>query len=620
MLALSILVVYFYVFNEWLFFVTKPSFMSALSLFDRFLILATTPVPLLALLLPLVLICALPSVLLSSPAWVRRYAKVVCVVPTCLLSISCLLLVDNFTYTVMGVGIQSSPMGPGSLYIVVFAALLVFPFLFLLRVLRSLVGSSPFVSGSFVLVLVSVCALLLPVNRGIDTGSSTDPEPLIATGRPNILLIGGDGLEAAHTSVYGYERDTTPFLRSFSEDALVCENAFSNAGPSGASIASMLTGKLPTHTGLIFPPDILRGRDVYQHLPAILKRHGYRSINIGIRAYADAYDMNMRNSFDIANGRSFQEVELPEPVVSLIGQDSAYFLATMFDRIWSRIFHVAGIQPITDAFAEVMDAEKSYGSDAKRIQSLWSFIDSSDLPFFAHLHLLATHGPKFRPKVQVFSLGQAQKEPWTRDFYDDAILAFDGYLAEIVRQLGLRSKLESTLVIITSDHGREHIVNVRLPLIFRFPRGKYAGRISKNVQNLDVAPTILEYLDLAQPEWMEGRSLISDDLQPDYPIFSADRRHGLTQLRAGWLEMDVEKIEPPFYSLGYLGVLICDQFFQLEMEPSILRVSKVRTETSSCSDETPPENEKIGQMLLDHLRESGYETSSIRTPLTEIDR
>ncbi len=615
-LALSIWVIYFYVFNEWLFFLTKPSFMSSLGLFDKVLILATTPVPFLLLLLPSVLLCALPSVLLTSPVAVRRHGAIVCVLPACVLGTSCLLLLDNFTYTVMGVGIQSSSLGPRSVYIVVFAALLVFSFLFLLRMLKSILRFPALASGAFLLALISISALLLTANRGIAIG--TEREQVVATGRPNILLIGGDGLEAAHTSVYGYDRDTTPFLKSLAKDALVCENAFSNAGPSGASIASMLTGKLPTRTRLIFPPDILRGRDVYQHLPAILKRYGYRSINIGIRAYADAYDMNMRNSFDVANDRSFREVEVPKSVASLIGQDSAYFLVSIFDRIWSRTLHVAGIRPITDAFAEVMDAEKSFGSDAERIKSLWSFIDSSEIPFFAHLHLLATHGPKFHSTKKKFSLGQTQNEPWMSDFYDDAILRFDRYVSRIIDQLQLRDQLESTLVIITADHGQNHTVNVRLPLILRFPRGEHAARISPNAQNLDVGATILSYLALPQPEWMEGRSLISDDLRPDFPIFSADRRHGVTRLRAGWIEMNVEEIGPPFYSLGYLGVLICDQFFQLEIEPGILRVSKVNTETSSCSHEELPATDEISQMLVNHLRESGYDTSSIKIPFTEI--
>ena len=89
-------------------------------------------------------------------------------------------------------------------------------------------------------------------------------------------------------------------------------------------------------------------------------------------------------------------------------------------------------------------------------------------------------------------------------------------------------------------------------------------------------------------------------------------------MRAGWLEMDTEEIGPPFYSLGYLGVLICDRFFQLELEPGILRVSEVSAENPSCSLEESPTTEEIGQMLVEHLRDCGYDTSGIRSPLMVI--
>ena len=97
---------------------------------------------------------------------------------------------------------------------------------------------------------------------------------------PNIILLSSDGLNAGNMSVYGYERETTPFLEEFARDAMVYENAFSNSAHTGSSIASLLTGKLPTEIRLIFPPEILRGRDAYQHLPLLLRNYGYHSIHL----------------------------------------------------------------------------------------------------------------------------------------------------------------------------------------------------------------------------------------------------------------------------------------------------------------------------------------------------
>jgi arylsulfatase len=95
---------------------------------------------------------------------------------------------------------------------------------------------------------------------------------------------------------------------------------------------------------------------------------------------------------------------------------------------------------------------------------------------------------------QKFSAGQSiqDQEPWSDDFYDDSILDFDMNVGEVIDELTKLGLLENTILIIGSDHGQQWNQLNRLPLIIRFPQGQYAGRIQTNVQNLDIAPTILD--------------------------------------------------------------------------------------------------------------------------------
>ncbi|NCC94988.1 MAG: hypothetical protein EOM10_17270, partial [Opitutae bacterium] len=111
--------------------------------------------------------------------------------------------------------------------------------------------------------------------------------------RPNVLILAWDGISAEHLSLYGYGRDTTPFLRTFRPDrALTCENAFANSLNSGGSIASLLTGKQPTTLRTYYPPEILTGRHAFEHLPGILRQQGYWNLDVSARQFADAYDLN----------------------------------------------------------------------------------------------------------------------------------------------------------------------------------------------------------------------------------------------------------------------------------------------------------------------------------------
>ena len=70
-------------------------------------------------------------------------------------------------------------------------------------------------------------------------------EPGRPARRPNILLVGMDGVNADHLSVYGYDRATSPSLAQLARDALVFTNAYSNAANTGGALTAMLTGRLP---------------------------------------------------------------------------------------------------------------------------------------------------------------------------------------------------------------------------------------------------------------------------------------------------------------------------------------------------------------------------------------
>jgi len=73
---------------------------------------------------------------------------------------------------------------------------------------------------------------------------------IMADTRPNILWLSLESVRADHTSLYGYTRDTTPFLRELSNrrDATILDPMIAASNWTPASTASMLTGThLSTH-------------------------------------------------------------------------------------------------------------------------------------------------------------------------------------------------------------------------------------------------------------------------------------------------------------------------------------------------------------------------------------
>ncbi|MGF1503659.1 MAG: sulfatase-like hydrolase/transferase, partial [Anaerolineae bacterium] len=64
--------------------------------------------------------------------------------------------------------------------------------------------------------------------------------------KPNIIMLVLDTMRAERMSVYGYQKETTPVLGEFAEDATVFERAFAPAPWTVPSHASMFTGLYPT--------------------------------------------------------------------------------------------------------------------------------------------------------------------------------------------------------------------------------------------------------------------------------------------------------------------------------------------------------------------------------------
>ena len=69
--------------------------------------------------------------------------------------------------------------------------------------------------------------------------------PLMTTAgakrRPNVLIYMVDTLRASHTSVFGYERATTPFLNKLAAEGVVFEDCHAQATWTKPSVASMMT-------------------------------------------------------------------------------------------------------------------------------------------------------------------------------------------------------------------------------------------------------------------------------------------------------------------------------------------------------------------------------------------
>ena len=604
-IALTGLAVYLYVFMEWLFFVTIPSFMSSMNFGQKVMVFLLASFVFLS---PVFVLSGL-TILLSK--FLKSHRWLVALTPALIFTFLALILLDNFTYTVFRFGIVNSQGVGRGMYA---AGCLVAFGLFTKKISASLqrrADQGGVLTSYFVLFLFAVSSMAF-VSRipRFQFTSSNHSMDAISSERPNIVLLGLDGVNATHLSVYGYERDTTPHLSELSRSALIAENAFANAGKTGGSLTSLLTGKLATETRVVFPPDILQGEDAYQHLPGILKQLGYATVQITMPYYGDARERNLQEGFDIINFHPVNPYPLANQLAKMGGDSSFYFTGLMIQRISERIQHIFFIKTMENPYKAVTEPADAIHDD-QRLKAMIDYLDQTKAPLFLHVHMMDTHGPEFYVPNQHFSAGQTQDQEWMTDFYDDSILNSDRYINNLFSYLSKSGKINNTVVIFYSDHGLQWNPVIRVPLIFWFPNGQYAGRIRENVQLLDVAPTILSYLNVPIPTWMQGQSILAADRSPARRIFSANVANELklTEDRRTWI-MDESKISPPFYQLGEVNLVVCDQWFSLNLENPELSYGEVEGSTASCPRNALPSPEQAKEILLQHLFKERYDVAN----------
>lgn len=596
---------------EWFFYATKPSFMSVLTGWERTQILVLSPLPLIAVSAAGCAALWLAGHLAprARGAWVR----IGMLWPGLVLASSFLLLLDNFTYTLFRMGVQTATGFWRYGYGAVFGLFWFWGWRLGMGTLRGLLawGQAGRLAGGLAGIGAACLAIGLATGTGGEEARIEGGNDRGTNSLPNILLLTPDGISAEHMSAYGYERDTTPFIRLFIEGkALFCENGFANANTSGGSLASLLTGKLPTTTRLIYPPEILMGKHAYEHLPGILRNSGYENVDIGARQFADAYDLNLLNAFDEANGRKESRNAGQGQIGQWLGMATGYFLGQTWERLRDRVLHFTGMKNYESAYEVVAgeNLDKAGVKDDERMARLLRLIqDEPTRPFFVHVHFLVTHGPNFRIRNPVFSKGQKQTQPFERDFYDDAILEFDGMFEKIVQTLQSSGRLDNTILVLASDHEKQWGLG-RIPLVFWFPEGKHAGNIRSNTQNIDIAPTLLQYLNIQKPDWMEGLSLLNGEPPVERPVFGAVVNTKVVDAKDGLV--DRAKSQPPFYSLGLLRATIAHRAFTLDLTSEFVGKRVVAGHTQPLSKAEELSHSVAREILLQHLEESGYDIPS----------
>jgi len=318
--------------------------------------------------------------------------------------------------------------------------------------------------------------------------------------KKNIIMVVVDALRPKSLSLFGRDKEFDKNLKKIAGDGILFRNHFSVSNCTAPSVTSVLTGNYPPKHGILHQLPYTKDDEfekvgkVKFWFPEYLRENGYETIAI------DWIGLWFKRGFDYyGEGDSVDVVSAP----------------------------FKSAENITDLAI--------------------SKIEESNKPFFLLLHYWDTHFPFPHTEYLCSGSGEdvektlngikgekqrsylerriAGKNLYTiqdmKNKYDLSIESADKEIGRLYDFLKECNLLENSVFMVMGDHGMnltEHEIyfspsglyddSIHTPLIMRFP-GIGAHEIDGFVQNIDIVPTVLDYLGLETEEIFDGKSCLS---------------------------------------------------------------------------------------------------------------
>jgi len=402
------------------------------------------------------------------------------------------------------------------------------------------------------ILLALIGALLACGQGGSEESSGRAP-------RINVLLISLDSTRRDLLGVYGYrarhapDLSPSPALDQLARDGVVLEDAYTPT-----------SWTLPSHVGLLTGESIVvHGVDLSHQRPdssrpalaEVLRAAGYRTAGFYSGAYLEPH-------FGHARGFERYEARYGDPAVLADLREDIAQSARRLEKALAKGTRARAINKRMAAHAEALneigervrrDVSSAAVSEGA-IEALNEFAAGSQ-PFFIFAHYFDPHydytapepfASRFDPdyagamdglnflsrsdladfdrhspgaRVQVASDRDLEH---IRALYAGELAWTDAQIARVFDRLEALSLAETTLVIVTADHGDEFFEHsglghrrtlfeevIRAPLILRLPGRLPAGRrVAGVVSTEDIAATIFDLVDVPAPPHLQTASFL----------------------------------------------------------------------------------------------------------------
>lgn len=442
-----------------------------------------------------------------------------------------------------------------------------------------------------------------PVFEGL-TGQDSSDRP------ERVIVVNIDTLRADRLGTYGYSRNTSPFIDSFSDESVVFERAVSNAEWTLASEASASTGVYPRTHRVNGQRDVIS--ESFVTTAEVFSSNGYDTA-----AFTGGRSLSRTTGF----GQGFDKVES-----NYLRDKNVHFEPNFREALnW-----MEG-RDRSYVFIHGNDMHAPYGAPEPYTHFFDKNYTGSADDYFLHQESPQMTTDIIEENGSIYYIGGDEKvELDERDIehiraeYDASVRYIDNRFKTFVERLKERGMYEDSVIVLTSSHGEtlaEHSypmgevnrpfghrylwdTNIMVPLIVKAP-GLEPGRVKDPVALVDFAPTVYDIARVDTGEKVE-RQIQGETLLPLINDNRSERRDytfsqaGLKDVAARGREWKLIQREGDdwLYSLRNGS----EQRVAVEKHPEVYR--RLSAEIEDWKDRTP-------ESLDEQLEAKGHERSGI---------
>ena len=346
--------------------------------------------------------------------------------------------------------------------------------------------------------LVLLCMNATVLASADPTAGEQPPAP------PNVILITISSLRADHVGCLGYARPTTPRFDAFASRGMLFRNAFASSSWNMPTHGSIFTSRYPSEHGATHIDQRLN--EQCRTLAEVLAGGGY---------YCAGFSCDPRLTHDKGFARGFHFYD--DHSVPLLLE------ALRFDA------------------AAPVEINSHRTNDLINDAAIAWLQRNTHRPFFLFVHYYDNHWDYLPPEPyrSLYDPNYAgpldggliareplySNRPHERDvrhmiaLYDGEVRQTDEDLGEFLDALQVRGEFDRSLIVVLGDHGEQFYEHgntshhglydelTHIPLAVSIP-GRSGGRTTDAlVGQMDLAPTILDYVRIPMPDACRGASI-----------------------------------------------------------------------------------------------------------------